>query len=214
MMGNEFLVRDYQPQDLEDCAHCLLEGFFKVDMTPEMLAFFMDYVYVLVGKSSFTLVAETGGKIVGFICAEYQKNFDRQLAKKTVHPATGAFIKWLLKYQTGGYNLPEEFQRAFKEFFSVARNMEGKELGACDCELSALSSRKGYRGGLGTALVDAMLARCGKAGAKTIRLFTNTDASYQFYDKHGFSKTAEKPYNYEGHTGTSLLYEIHIGSGV
>ncbi|MFV0400980.1 MAG: GNAT family N-acetyltransferase, partial [Oscillospiraceae bacterium] len=198
------------PTDLEDCAQCLLEGFFKTDMTPEILTFFIDYSYVLIGKSSFTLVAESDGKVVGFICGEYQKSFDQGLAKKTVHSVTWAFLKWMLKYQTGRYKLPKDFQKEFKIFLAFARNMEGKELGVCDCELSALSSRRDYRRGLGTALVNKMLARCREANAKSIRLFTNTDSTYQFYDKHGFTRLAEKSFKWDGHSGTSFLYEIQI----
>lgn len=203
-------VRAYRPEDLADCALCMIEGFFTSEPTPEIVDFFRDYVYLLAGKSSFTLVAECGGEVVGFICAEYQKSFSPALAKKTLSPVTGAYLKWMLKYYTGRYHLPAGFQREFRLFLRLAQNMRGRELGTCDCELSALTSRRAWRRGLGTVLADALMERCRVAGARSVRLFTNTDASYRFYDRYGFSLLGEKPFAGAGHGGTSFLYEYRL----
>ena len=77
---------------------------------------------------------------------------------------------------------------------------------ACDCELMALCSRRDFRKGLGTALWEAFKERCIQSGVKMVRLFTDTDATYTFYEKRGFRLVWEKPYSF-GTPGRSLVYE-------
>ena len=80
---------------------------------------------------------------------------------------------------------------------------------ACDCELMALCSRKDFCKGLGTALWNVFKERCAKSNVKTVRVFTDTDATYTFYKKRGFTFVWEKPYSFGGN-GKSLVYEYKL----
>ena len=46
-------------------------------------------------------------------------------------------------------------------------------------------------------------------GANTVRLMTNTLASWKFYEKHGFIKTLEKPFP-DGSGNKTLIYEYQV----
>ena len=73
----------------------------------------------------------------------------------------------------------------------------------------ALYSRKDFRKGLGTALWNAFKERCAKSNVKTVRVFTDTDATYTFYEKRGFTFVWGKPYSFGG-KGKSLVYEYRL----
>ena len=51
------------------------------------------------------------------------------------------------------------FQKQFDAFFRQLQERDKETVGKCDLELVALSSRRNYRKGLGTALVTQFLNR-------------------------------------------------------
>lgn len=104
------------------------------------------------------------------------------------------------------YKMSETFQKQFDAFFRQLRERDKKTFGRCDLELVALSFKRDYRKGLGTALVTQFLSRAKADGAGNVRLFTNTLASWKFYEKRGFIKTAEIPFQ-DGPGDHSLIYE-------
>ena len=55
-----------------------------------------------------------------------------------------------------GYCLSEIFQKQLDDFILQACEREEKFFDGCDLELAALTSRKDYRKGLGTALVSSL----------------------------------------------------------
>ena len=104
------------------------------------------------------------------------------------------------------------FKAQFDVFYKKLKE-NGKDTPlACDCELMALCSRRDFRKGLGTALWKAFKERCIRSGVKTVRVFTDTDATYTFYEKRGFRLVWEKPYSF-GMPGKSLVYEIKLNRG-
>ena len=86
------------------------------------------------------------------------------------------------------------FQKQLDSFILQAREREEQFFDGCDLELVALTSRTDYRKGLGTVLVSRFMDRAGNDGAETVRLLTNTLASWKFYEKRGFTKIWEKPF--------------------
>ena len=74
----------------------------------------------------------------------------------------------------------------------------------------ALTSRKDYRKGLGTALVSRFMDRAVADGARNVRLLTNTLASWEFYEKKGFTKILEKPFS-DGSGQKTIIYEYCLG---
>ena len=155
-------------------------------------------------------MAESEGQVVGFIIGHYKKDFDKSLAK--THDAKPHYKAWLrcfFKFAFGGYKMSVPFKAQFDVFYKKLKE-NGKDTPlTCDCELMALCSRKDFRKGLGTALWNAFRKRCEESGVKTVRVFTDTDATYTFYEKRGFKLIWEKPYSF-GAPGKSLVYEYKL----
>ena len=174
-----FVVRKYEERDVPACAQCFYESFFDCPLTEKDKIFLRDYAQVLAEKCSFTYVAESEGQVVGFIIGHYKKDFDKSLAK--THDAKPHYKAWLgcfFKFAFGGYKMSAPFKAQFDLFYKKLKE-NGKDTPlACDCELMALCSRRDYRKGLGTALWEAFKERCIQSGVKTVRVFTDTDATY------------------------------------
>ena len=205
-----FVVRKYEERDVPACAKCFYESFFDCPLTEKDKIFLRDYAQVLIEKCSFTYVAESEGQVVGFIIGHYKKSFDKSLAK--THDAKPHYKAWLrcfFKFMFGGYKMSAPFKAQFDVFYKKLKE-NGKDTPlACDCELMALCSRKDFRKGLGTALWNAFKARCAKSNVKTVRVFTDTDATYTFYERRGFKLVWGKPYSFGGN-GRSLVYEYKL----
>lgn len=205
-----FLVRKFEERDVPACAMCFYESFFDCPLTENDKKFLRDYAQVLAEKCSFTYVAESEGQVVGFIIGHYKKDFDKALAKKhDIKPHYKAWLRCFFKFAFGGYKMSAPFKAQFDVFYKKLKE-NGKDTPlACDCELMALCSRRDYRKGLGTALWEAFQERCIQSGVKTVRVFTDTDATYTFYEKRGFKLVWEKPYSF-GTPGRSLVYEYKL----
>ena len=187
-----FIIRPYREGDTSACADCFYEGFFSCPVDQYDRILLHDYAQVLIEKCNFTYVAETDNhQVVGFICGKYDKRF--------------SFLKFYLKK----YRMSAEFQKQFDLFFRQLKERDSKTFGKCDLELVALSSKKNFRKGLGTALVTQFLKRAEADGAECVRLFTNTLASWKFYEKSGFSKVSEKPFK-DNSGNKSFVYEYFL----
>ena len=207
-----YRVRKYTGIDAEACAECFYESFFDGLLTESDRQFLRDYAQVLIEKCSFAYVAESGGRVVGFIAGHFKKQFDRKLAKKREAQAHyGAWLRCFFKFAVGGYKLSAPFQEQFSRFFAQVKEGDKSAPRGCDCELMALCSLKQYRKGLGTALWRAFAAHCRACGARCVRVFTNSDATYTFYEKRGFVRVWEKPYSFGG--GSSYIYEYNLSGG-
>ncbi len=206
-----FTVRPYREEDATACGECFYEGFFTCPIDENDKKFLRDYAQVLTEKCNFTYVAETKEhQIVGFISGIYYKDFSKALAAKyELKKHYGQWIAMFLKFYFKGYKLSEAFQKQFDDFFRQARERDKKTFGRCDLELVALSSKKDYRKGLGTTLLTRFLERGKKDGADSVRLFTNSLVSWEFYEKHGFKKVAEKPFKWAPKE-RSIIYEYRL----
>ena len=58
-------------------------------------------------------------------------------------------------------------------------------------------------------LAQAVVERAKADGANTVRLMTNTLASWKLYEKHGFIRTLEKPFP-DGSGNKTLIYEYQV----
>ena len=190
-----FTVRPYKKEDAAACGNCFYEGFFSCPVDQNDKILLCDYAQILIEKCNFTYVAETEDhQVVGFICGKYDKRFSKALAAQyETKKHYGRWCKMFLKFYLKRYKMSAPFQ-------------DKETVGKCDLELVALSSRRNYRKGLGTALVTQFLNRAKADGADRVRLFTNTLASWEFYEKRGFKKVAEKPFQ-DGSGNQSLVYE-------
>ena len=192
-----FTIRPYAEKDAAACGECLYEGFFTAPVEDCDKILLRDYAQVLIEKCNFTYVAETeDGQVVGFICGKYDKAFDRTLANR-----------YTCKKHYGLWSGP--FQIQWDHFFSQLQERDSKTFGTCDLELVALASKADYRKGLGIALVTQFLSRARADGADIVRLLTNTLASWEFYEKRGFARVAEKPFR-DGSGNRTIIYEYRI----
>lgn len=191
-----FIVRPYQEKDAAACGQCFFEGFFTGPTDGNDRAFLRDYAQVLIEKCSFSYVAvASDGQVGGFVCGKYNKSFDKRLAGRSdTERHYGRWLAMFLKFYLKGYKLSPAFQAQFDAFFRQLRQREEEPFQGCDLELVALSSRKAYRKGVGTALVTRFISRAQADGAGSIRLLTNTLASWEFYEKRGFCIIWEKPF--------------------
>lgn len=207
----EFRVRPYQEADLADCTTCLYESFFTCPISKEDRLFLQEHIQVLLEKCNFTLVAENNSKkVVGFICGKYSPEFDKKLANTYVTKKHyGVWCRMFFKFYLKMYKLSDAFKTQFDGFFAQLQERDAKSFGKCDLELVALCSMVDYRKGLGTALLKQFLSKAQADKADTVRLFTNTLASYRFYDKRGFHLVASKPFQ-DGSENKSFVYEYSL----
>ena len=180
-----FTVRPYKEEDAAACGDCFYEGFFSCSVDQNDKILLRDYAQILIEKCNFTYVAETEDhQVVGFICGKYDKRFSKALAAQyETKKHYGRWCKMFLKFYLKRYKMSAPFQKQFDAFFRQLRERDKETFGICDLELVALSSRRNYRKGLGTALVTQFMKRAKGDGADRVRLFTNTLASWEFYEK-------------------------------
>ena len=57
--------------------------------------------------------------------------------------------------------------------------------------------------------IAQFLSRARADGADTVRLLTNTLASWEFYEKRGFARVAETPFR-DGSENRTIIYEYRI----
>lgn len=206
-----FTIRPYEERDATACGECLHESFFICPVEDCDLVLLRDYAQVLIEKLNFTYVAETEDhKVVGFISGYYNKRFSKKLAASSDTKRHYGLWCWMfLKYYLKGYKMSAPFKTQFEAFIRQAQERDAKDFEVCDLELMALASRRDYRRGLGTALLARFMERGRDDGADCIRLFTNTHASWEFYEKRGFTKVSERPIS--GEPGElSLVYELKL----
>lgn len=206
-----FIIRPYEERDARACGECLHESFFTCPAEGCDLILLHDYAQVLIEKLNFTYVAEAEDReVVGFISGCYNKRFNKELAASSDTKRHYGLWCWMfLKYYLGRYKMSDSFKTQFDAFVRQAQERDAKDFEACDLELMALASKRDYRQGLGTALLARFLERGKDDGAGCIRLFTNTHATWEFYEKRGFTKISEQPI--PGEPGErSLVYELKL----
>ena len=206
-----FTIRPYAERDAAACGECLYEGFFTAHYGIDDSVRLGDYSQVLSEKCNVTFGAEAEeGQVVGFVCGKYDKAFDRALANRYgCKRHYGLWCRMFLKYYLKRYKMSERFQKQWDHFSSQLQERDSKTFGACDLELVALASKAAYRKGLGTALVTQFLSRARADGADTVRLLTNTLASWEFYEKPGFARVAATPFR-AGSATRTIIYDYRI----
>lgn len=206
-----FTIRPYAEEDAAACGDCLHESFFTCPKDERDRALLRDYAQVLIEKLGFTYVAETEEhEVVGFISGLYNKRFSRRLAK--AHDTKRHYGLWclmFLRYYLKGYEMSPLFKEQFDSFVRQAQERDAKDFETCDLELMALASKRDHRKGLGTALLTRFLERGRDDGAECVRVFTNTLASWEFYERRGFELVAEKPLP-DFPEERSLVFEIRM----
>ncbi len=206
-----FSIRPYTEKDAIACGECFYEGFFSSSIDENDKILLKDYAQVLIEKCNFTYVAETANhQVVGFICGKYSKKFSAMLANR--YETKKHYALWcrlFFKFYLKQYKMSASFKKQFDGFYRQLQERDNKVFGECDLELIALTSKAAYRKGLGTALLTAFLKRADADGADSVRLFTNSLASWKFYEKRGFTKVAEYPFR-DGSENRSMVYEYRV----
>jgi len=203
-----YTVRNYTNNDLEECTDCYIGGFFEKNTTKDR-KFLRDCMDALVGLSNFTLVAETDGKIAGFLGFSYKETFNKELSETFNVPGRHKNFRTIgMKRRLGLYRLSKEFKKEFRRFITEVM-LKPDITNDCDCEIIVLSSRKDLRKGVGTALVQEMTERCRSNGASRIRIATDTSWNHSFYGRFG-TIVYEQEHEIDGIAGRTFVYEIRV----
>jgi len=204
----QYTVRDYVNDDLEECTDCYIEGFFEKSGSKDR-RFLRDCTDALIDLNNFTLVAETDGKIAGFIGATYKETFSEELSKTSNVAGKHKNFRTIgIKRRLGLYRLSKEFKKEFKRFLSEVM-LKPDITNDCDCDITVLSSRKDLRKGVGTALINETIERCKGNGASRIRIATDTSWNYSFYERFGYL-VYEQEHVIDGVPGKAFVYEIRV----
>lgn len=206
-----FTIRPYNDNDSYECGICLYEGFFKGPINDNDKLFLQDYALILIEKCNFSYVAlNEDNEVVGFIAGKYNKRFNKKLSKSYDNKRhIKQWIKMFIYFYFKKYKLSDSFKKEFDNFFYQIRQRDSKKFGYCDLELVVITSKKDYRKGLGTLLLNQFINRAKQDNANIIRLFTNTYASYLFYEKRGFNKVIEYEFKNDPNN-KSIVYEYII----
>ena len=149
--------------------------------------------------------------MVGFVCGKYSKPFSPALANRyETKKHYGLWCRMFFQFYLKRYPMSSSFQRQFGAFYQQMRERRQDVFGACDLELVALSSKAAYRKGLGTALVTAFLTGRRRTGRAPCVCLPNSLASWEFYEKRGFTRVAEYPFR-DGSGHRSMVYAYQVG---
>ena len=118
---------------------------------------------------------------MGSFAGKYDKAFDRTLANRYgCKRHYGLWCRMFLKYYLKRYKMSERFQKQWDHFSSQLQERDSKTFEPATWSLWHLRPKQPIGKGLGRALVTQFLSRARADGADTVRLLTNTLASWEF----------------------------------
>jgi GNAT superfamily N-acetyltransferase len=187
-----FRVRDMDlARDLESIAEAYREGFFAHEPTDGIRWFTREMMGLIVRLADFVLVAESADGIVrGYIVGRFAEG--RQPSYRLFATLLRFGTPVGVRYMLNRYRLPSTFRAEFRNFVRRVGQLEiGKGIPA-DAEVTNLAAQTAWRKGIGTALMDAFMARCRENRCRTVKVLTETVVNYPFYEKYGFVRVHEK----------------------
>lgn len=216
------LVREYDPaRDREAVRECFESG-FRHGMWPlfdysETRAI-DDMIEVDLRSASDCLVAEVDGVARGVLIG---KTRQRALRAVREYGLLAGFI-WRRWVSDRGAMRPFARANLRRELFAEVQyqlhSPRGKGARGRTAEVYDLASVEGYRGGIGTALMDEFARRAKAAGARRIELGTDSELAWRFYEKYGFRRVSEFPlhlydYSLPDRDVTGYIYVLDIANG-
>lgn len=167
-------IRPYQPKDFENCRDiCLVtsSGFNTPEEMKALWYMYCDY-YLLYESDTCFIVANEKDEAIGYIlCAKDYNTYKKQFKQHFSAPLRKVSLKhWLMHGISGLY------------MTAVARKYPA--------HLHIDIKPEGQRQGMGTKLVDALVAKLKESGVKGVHLGVGADneKGVSFYKKYGFKE--------------------------
>ena len=205
--NTDFLLEAFNFQDSQKIADILndLWGFGK-NLPHQKIAdgFGKTYLFYSLFESTYAFTLKYKNVPVAFICWKENKSLDNKKNKTATKKNQQGKIKFLQKplllLKSIRYAVPilfcKEFYyqiKAWKAFFNGTESLNKELLHPYDAELILFVSSKDFRGkGLGRKLFNFFTQTLEEHKLHSFFLHTDTECSYQFYDKIGLSKLATK----------------------
>lgn len=174
------------------------EGLVKLDLEIKLL------------KSNFKKVVLVNNKVSGLLFAKITKNnsFISNLVNNL------KIIIKLVMFFLGFYGIYRNRVFLLKEFIKHEKQLSSY-ISSKDNELILFVMSERSRGkGLGRIMIDKLLDTTKKQRDLSIKLYTNEDCTWQFYEKYGFKRIFEFPHRlHEIFTGfkiTGFVYELNL----
>ncbi len=188
-MDDRYQVREFDPKrDLEAAARCFNSGFHHIlwpimdEAEPRLV---QDLVLAMAGAGDRTFVAVEGGEARGILvgCFMYRLNWPRKLWK------VGDFG---IRFAARRYEMSTLAYKCFLQVLYGYTPFLYKH-SLTPSETLLLTSQREYRGGVGRAMMDAWTKKTREAGYHHSTVCTDSELSWDFYERYGFSRVAEFP---------------------
>lgn len=138
------------------------------------------FLYLEMNRATDMLAAYDGDQLVGLVMVDLAG--EPKPYRKFWQDVYVKCVDWLQKHFVGGVASYNDINQSMLSDFQKSQKTDG-EL----CFLAADSAIKGK--GIGSQLMAAL---ADKYPGKRIYLFTDSNCSYQFYDKRGFERVGER----------------------
>ncbi len=188
-MNDRYLVRRFHPErDLEAVRHCFSSGFHHIlwpiidEAEPRLVD---DLILAMSGAGDCTLVAEEGGEARGILvgCFMYRLNFPRKFWSAASFTARFAARRYDMS--TLAYKCLLQVLWGYLPFLYLHPLTPSETL--------LLTSHREYRGGIGRAMMDGWMDETKKAGYRHSTVCTDSELSWDFYERYGFERVREFP---------------------
>jgi len=208
-MHDRYLVRRFQPErDLEAARRCFASGFHHIlwpvidQAEPRLVE---DIILAMSGAGDYTLVAEEAGEARGLLvgCFPYRRNFARKIW--AVESFMGRFAARRYDMSTLAYKCLLQVVRGYLPFLYLHSLTPSETL--------LLTSQREYRGGIGRAMMSTWIAETRTAGWRHSTVCTDSELSWDFYERFGFERVREFPlksykYSMPGKKPTAYIYSL------
>jgi ribosomal protein S18 acetylase RimI-like enzyme len=210
----DLAVRPFDPSlDLDAVITCYQEGYgptigpvFEYSKKPALV----DLVMTDHRASDISLVAEAAGRARGVLFGSLPAGAaDR--ARQAGLVAAMMFRRMVLhREEMRPFARAVLWRAVSREFLSFRHMPRGRAAG-----VGVLTSERGWRGGIGRALMDAFVEEARERGFRRVDLATDTELNWAFYERYGFRRVAEWPqrsydYTLPGREMTGYTYSLDI----
>lgn len=155
------------------------------------------YLRSCLKEASYSCVAEKDGQVIGLILGKSMS--DRVPHKFRIALSQAAAVAMLLSTKNGR-KISKMFG-GFSQIDSELLKSTNRQFDGEVCLFAVTEAARGY--GIGKMLFKSMEAYMYSQHVKTLYLFTDTTCTYQFYEKQGMKRSAQKtiqlppPINYK-----------------
>lgn len=208
-----FSIRRFDPaRDLDAAYRCYVESFRQnswpiIDHAePRLLK---DLILLNVRIADEVIVAERDGEARGLLFGSFPTE------GANLPRAAALLVAFSIRVFLHGYDMTA-FSRAAYRRMALGQVLVLLRHVRTPAEITILISQKGYRGGIGRAMMDAWVAEVEARRYKKTTVFTDSTVSWDFYERYGFKRVREFPYHaffysLPGVDVTGYFYSLDIG---